>query len=259
MPKEFLTVGELAKQMGTTVRTLQYYDREGLLKPSASSEGGRRLYSAKDIVRLHQILSFKYLGFSLDKIKSQLFTLDTPYEVAFALENQKRKIEEQIEELQKALQAVKVLYREVMDMKKVDFSKYAEIIEMLKVDDQCFWMWKSFEEPMKDHIRSRFGENSKTGREIFDTYKEIVEEAILLKRQGESPESEKSICLAKRWWDMVLSFTGGDMSLLSQLETFNQNKHGWDKAFADKQREIDDWVGMALQCYLNRKGEKADS
>ena len=39
----FMTVGELARQMGVTVRTLQYYDREGLLKPSALSSGGRRL------------------------------------------------------------------------------------------------------------------------------------------------------------------------------------------------------------------------
>ena len=58
MQKEFLTVGELARLMGTTVRTLQYYDREGILKPSSFSEGGRRLYSAKDVVKLHQILSF---------------------------------------------------------------------------------------------------------------------------------------------------------------------------------------------------------
>ncbi|MFI3202461.1 MAG: MerR family DNA-binding transcriptional regulator, partial [Eubacteriales bacterium] len=35
MDKEFLTVGELAKKMGVTVRTLQYYDKENILKPSA--------------------------------------------------------------------------------------------------------------------------------------------------------------------------------------------------------------------------------
>ena len=43
IPKGYMTVGELAKKMGTTVRTLQYYDKEGLLSPSSESEGGRRL------------------------------------------------------------------------------------------------------------------------------------------------------------------------------------------------------------------------
>ena len=40
---------------GVTVYTLQYYDKEGLLSPTAVSEGGRRLYTDKDVVRLHQI------------------------------------------------------------------------------------------------------------------------------------------------------------------------------------------------------------
>ena len=38
---------DTAKKMDVTVRTLQHYDREGLLSPSATSEGGRRLYTNK--------------------------------------------------------------------------------------------------------------------------------------------------------------------------------------------------------------------
>ena len=43
IPKGYMTIGEVAKKMGITVRTLQYYDKEGVLPPSAESEGGRRL------------------------------------------------------------------------------------------------------------------------------------------------------------------------------------------------------------------------
>ena len=53
IPPGFITVGELAKKMNTTVRTLQYYDKEGLLSPSCESDGGRRLYSDRDIVTLY--------------------------------------------------------------------------------------------------------------------------------------------------------------------------------------------------------------
>ena len=63
VPKGFMTVGEVAKKMNVTVRTLQHYDREGLLLPSSISEGGRRLYTDKDVIRLHQILSLKQLDF----------------------------------------------------------------------------------------------------------------------------------------------------------------------------------------------------
>ena len=82
IPQGFMTVGEVAKKMGVTVRTLQYYDKEGLLSPSAESDGGRRLYTDKDLVMLNQIISLKSLGFSLDDIKGRLFPLETPKEVA---------------------------------------------------------------------------------------------------------------------------------------------------------------------------------
>lgn len=85
LPDGFMTVGKLAERMGVTVRTLQYYDREGLLSPTAESGGGRRLYTDKDMIQLHQILSLKSLGFSLDDIKNRLAPLDTPADVADAL------------------------------------------------------------------------------------------------------------------------------------------------------------------------------
>ena len=88
IPKGYMTVGEVAKKIGVTVRTLQYYDKEGLLSPSAESEGGRRLYTDKDLVILHQIISLKSLGFSLDDIKHRLISLETPTDVANALTEQ---------------------------------------------------------------------------------------------------------------------------------------------------------------------------
>ena len=88
IPDGYMTVGEVAKKIGTTVHTLQYYDKEGLLSPSAESDGGRRLYTDKDLVTLHQILSLKSLGFSLDDIKSCLISLETPTEVENALAEQ---------------------------------------------------------------------------------------------------------------------------------------------------------------------------
>ena len=88
IPAGYQTVGEVAEKMGISVRTLQYYDKVGLLTPSAVSGGGRRLYTDKDVVKLHQILSLKHLGFSLDDIKNRLIPLDTPEEVAAALAEQ---------------------------------------------------------------------------------------------------------------------------------------------------------------------------
>ena len=96
VPQGYRTVGEVAKKMGVTVRTLQYYDREGRCSPSAESAGGRRLYTDKDRIKLHQILSMKPLGFSLDDIQNRLVSLDTPAEVADALAEQAASIRQKM-------------------------------------------------------------------------------------------------------------------------------------------------------------------
>lgn len=49
-----MIVGEITKKMDVTVGTLQYYDKEGLLSPSAESGGGRRLYTDKDLFTLRR-------------------------------------------------------------------------------------------------------------------------------------------------------------------------------------------------------------
>lgn len=64
------TTGELAKIAGVTVRTVQYYDKQGLLSPSDWTEGGRRLYSEEDLEQLRLICYLRELDFSLAQIKN---------------------------------------------------------------------------------------------------------------------------------------------------------------------------------------------
>ena len=67
---EYLTVGELARRVGVTVRTIQYYDQQGLLSPSAKGPQNQRLYTDDNVKDLYRILTLKYLGLSLAQIKS---------------------------------------------------------------------------------------------------------------------------------------------------------------------------------------------
>jgi MerR family transcriptional regulator, thiopeptide resistance regulator len=69
---ETLTVGEVAKLSGVTVRTLHHYDEIGLLSASARTQAGYRRYGDADLDRLEQILFYRELGFGLDEIKAVL-------------------------------------------------------------------------------------------------------------------------------------------------------------------------------------------
>jgi DNA-binding transcriptional MerR regulator len=66
------TVGEVAKVARISVRTLHHYDEIGLVVPSSRSEAGYRLYEEPDLERLQQVLFFRELGFSLEKIARTL-------------------------------------------------------------------------------------------------------------------------------------------------------------------------------------------
>ena len=67
-----LTVGELAKLTGVTVRTLHHYDGLGLVVPSDRSRAGYRLYGDADVLRLQQVLIYRELGLALDDIAAVL-------------------------------------------------------------------------------------------------------------------------------------------------------------------------------------------
>lgn len=65
-----MTINEASKLTGVSIRTLQYYDTIGLLKPSEYPASGYRLYDDTSLERLQQILLFKELEFPLKEIKT---------------------------------------------------------------------------------------------------------------------------------------------------------------------------------------------
>lgn len=65
-------INEFKKISGVTVRTLRYYDKLNLLKPSSKTQGGHRLYSHTELKKLQQIQFLKNIGFQLSEIKNML-------------------------------------------------------------------------------------------------------------------------------------------------------------------------------------------
>ncbi len=72
MAPTYWKIGALATRAGVTVRTLHHYDDIGLLKPSAHTEAGYRLYTDTDAARLARIVLLRQLGMSLSEIRAAL-------------------------------------------------------------------------------------------------------------------------------------------------------------------------------------------
>ncbi len=251
IPDGYMTVGEVAKKVGTTVRTLQYYDKEGLLSPSAESEGGRRLYTDKDLVTLHQILSLKSLGFSLDDIKSRLISLETPTDVATALTEQADSIREKIEQLTDSLTAIEQLKAEVLQMQTVNFKAYADIIVNLQMKNGSYYLIKRFDDDTLDHIRNQFDRES--GLDFMDRFNRLSDEIVQFQKENVPPESEKCQRVVKEYWGLIMEFTNGDMSMLPKLMEIG-NIDTATNAWEERQKIVNDYLELALQVYFSKLG-----
>ncbi|MCI9176184.1 MAG: MerR family transcriptional regulator [Lachnospiraceae bacterium] len=251
IPDGYMTVGEVAKKMGTTVRTLQYYDKEGLFSPSAESEGGRRLYTDKDLAALHQIMSLKSLGFSLDDIKQRLISLETPTDVANALAEQADDIRGKIGQLTDSLTAIEQLKEEVLQMQTVNFKKYADIIVNLQMKNGSYYLIKCFDDDTLDHIRNRFDRES--GLDFMDRFNRLSDEIVQFQKENVLPESEKCQRVVKEYWGLIMEFTNGDMSMLPKLMEIG-NIDTAANAWEERQKIVNAYLEPALQVYFSKLG-----
>ena len=230
---------------------MQYYDKEGLLSPSAESEGGRRLYTDKDLVTLHQILSLKSLGFSLNDIKQRLIPLETPTDVATALTEQADSIREKIEQLTASLTAIEQLKTEVLQMRTVNFKKYADIIVNLQIKNDSYYLIKRFDDDTLDHIRNQFDRES--GLDFMDRFNCLSDEIVQLQKENVLPESEKCQQAVEEYWGLIMEFTNGDMSMLPKLMEIG-NIDTATNAWEERQKIVNDYLEPALQVYFSKLG-----
>jgi DNA-binding transcriptional MerR regulator/DNA-directed RNA polymerase subunit RPC12/RpoP len=103
------TTGEIAKKCNVSVRTVQYYDEKGILIPSELTEGGRRLFSEKDVQTLETICFLKEIGISLKDIAAILNSYESKEVITLLLEQRRVDLEKEITEKNEQLSKVKKL------------------------------------------------------------------------------------------------------------------------------------------------------
>ena len=103
MPQDGYRINELAELAGVSVRTLHHYDRIGLVRPQRKANG-YRVYQAKDVARLQQVLLFRACGLALTDI-GRIFD-DPSFDETDALREQLARLQEQRESLDRIIATV---------------------------------------------------------------------------------------------------------------------------------------------------------
>src|SRR6185295_17965251 len=115
-----LKIQEFAKRGGVSIRTLRHYDHLGLLKPSARSKSGYRLYEESDVKTLEQIIALRAFGLSLTDIGR---ALKQKSGLGSALRRQQRVLLEQRRVVTDALDAIGYAERALAQQQEPDWKQ----------------------------------------------------------------------------------------------------------------------------------------
>lgn len=134
-----LTVMEVSRRSGISVRTLHYYDQIGLLEPAQVTEAGYRIYDEESLKRLHTILIYRELQFPLKEIRRMLDSPD--YDPQEALAQQIRLLEQQYKRTGRLLALAYDLKQNGLD--EMDFRAFD------RTEMECY----------KEEAKARWGQN----------------------------------------------------------------------------------------------------
>lgn len=123
-------IKDISQMTGLSIRSLQYYDDIGLLKPAQRSESGYRLYSEQDLIRLQQVVTLKFLGFSLDSIKE---ILEQPqFEVLSSMRIQAEVLKKKAYRIHKAADLMTYIASQIEAGERVNWNSTLQIINILE-------------------------------------------------------------------------------------------------------------------------------
>lgn len=189
---------EVAKLTGITVRTLQYYDKIGLLKPSETSDIGYRTYHKKDLEALQQILFFRELDFSLAEIKE---IMENPnYDRNDALEHQKQLLIMKRDRLNEIIELVSHTLEgdETMSFKELDHSKIDEYKDTYAKEVKERWgntdAYQEFAQKSKGYNKNKWNDINEGAEKILAGFAPL---------RGTSPDSKEAFAQVKLWQDYI--------------------------------------------------------
>lgn len=154
--KQYVKIKEFSELTGVSVRTLQYYDEIGLMKPEYTNENDHRFYDSNSFSKMFVILSLKNMGMSLSDIHQYINGND--FNIQAFIEEEKHRLESAITDIQLRLMRLNNLGHRISE--KEDISPYIlplfsnmtrdTKISDLQIDDLMRMKDNSFDFNIKD-------------------------------------------------------------------------------------------------------------
>jgi MerR family transcriptional regulator, thiopeptide resistance regulator len=211
-------IGEVAAATGLTVRTLHHYDEIGLLRPTARSDAGYRLYSEDDVRRLYRIVAFRRLGLALDEIGA-LLDGDGASDPRALIRAQLARLEDEAAARDRLRVRLVRLLRALEGADGAPADLFLEAIEGMTMAEKYYTPEQLAQ---LEERRSELGDEGM--RKAEDDWAALIAEAEELRASGAAPTDPRAAPLADRWAALIALFTGGDMGIHASLNTMYETE-----------------------------------
>lgn len=236
-------ISEMSKLTGVSIRTLQYYDKIGLLCPTEYTESGYRLYDDTALERLQQILLFRELEFPLKEIKR---IINSPeFDRQKALEQQITLLTLKKEHLENLISFAREIQRiggKIMDFSVFDTQKLKEYEEEAKAQWGRSPEFQEFEEKSKNRTDTDNQILMKDFMSLFATFGQLKEKEVDSKEVQEQVKKLKNY-ITKHFYTCSLEILS---SLGKMYMSDGRMKTNIDKAGGEGTAQF---VAEAIQVY----------
>lgn len=258
LPDEQLTVGEVASLVGVSVRTLHHWDGVGIVRPEARTTSGYRAYSAVDVARIHRVLVYQELGFSLTRIAA---ILDDPtVDAAAQLRQQRGLLEDRIGRLRQMADAID----QVLDSQESGLR--------LTAQQQAEIFGRGWREDWADEARERWGESDEWSqfeqnamtfseadrKRMQEDGEALYAEMAAAKRYGVAPGTESANLLAEQHRTMVSQLFDCTHSMQVCLGQLYVGDKRFSAFFADLELGLADWLADVINANARSHGIDPD-
>lgn len=257
MQEKFYTIGELAKLSGTTIRTIQYYDRINLLVAKRDTNTNLRYYDKNDLMTLQQILFYKRIGMPLKEIKSLLTNFDDISDMKKILSKQANLLFEQEMEIKMNLVIIAAIKNSIEINPDQDIEPLLKVVSGLNKQTVLDYADVEYDEETK----KLFKNNNDDYKEIIEFYlqwKQIILEATALKLNNNQYENQAGYQLGEKWEKFIKHATNNDPAIVEAYEKGSELSHQWPEEDLFLYNFSRAFIEGSHQYYLEKKGEVND-
>jgi DNA-binding transcriptional MerR regulator len=206
-------VGQLAAETGLTVRALHHYDHLGLVRPSARTPAGYRLYVEPDVERLYRVLALRQLGLPLDAIGR---VLDGQSSFEELLDAHRDYLDRQLVALRTLRAQLATVAAAKRSGEAASVTDFLELIrKVITVDDTIKQYFSDEQLAQLAERRATLGEPAIA--EVEAAWPPLIARVQAAVDAGVDPSSTEAQELAVEWMGLLEQFHGGDEGLRASL------------------------------------------